>query len=800
MNKKIEKDQVINGQKEQAVNILDILKYLFFHWKWFLLSIVIFGGYYLYQYSKTPFMYSQSQTVMIKTPMNTPTTARITRTNVAYNSVSVASEILQLRSKELMRQTISRIHADVSYTRHIGLRDHELYQKSPVQVSMPEKSPDDSYSFTVTPVDAKHVVVKNWGEGSSGKELKVELDKEVKTPFGVLVITPSPYFKEDVFGQDIRVTKYAREAMVGYFMGNLRITQMEEDASLLQITLNDRSAERAADLITMLITVYNEFSSEDKNQIAINTAEFIHERLAIIESELGSVESSIERLRTANQGVDVSTAGQMYLTDSRQYQTEKTKIETDIKLAGMMREYLTNKTKQHDLIPNNTGLVDASVENQIIDYNSTLLKRNRLVEGSSSANPVVQDLDKALGAMRNNIDRAVDNTLEGLSIKMKNVENEVRQARGKAMQVPEKQRVMLSVERQQKVKEELYLFLLNKREENALNQAMTEDNIRIIDPASGSYAPIYPSRLRKIFTGMAIGVALPAVVLLLMLMLDTGVRGRQDIENVLSIPFLGEIPLKRNKQQEDHDISVTKTGRDPLTEAFRILRTNINFMAKDSVPPQVLTFTSFNIGAGKTFSVMNLGTTLSFLEKKVVVLDLDLRKGTLSSRLQIAKGKGVSHYLSDFSVSVDEIIYKSDLTDNMDFIPIGVIAPNPVELLLGKRLDELIAELKKRYDYVIVDGVPVGIVADASIVDRISDLTLFIIRVGKMDRRQLPELEKIHQSGKLSNLAVLLNGIKLGGSGYGYGYGGYGYGGYGYGYGYEIKKKRSFIGLLKKKL
>jgi hypothetical protein len=361
MNRIIEKDQVTNGQKEQAVNVLDILKYLSFHWKWFLLSIVVFGGYYLYQYSKTPFMYSQSETVMIKTPMNTPTTARITRTNAAYNSVSVASEMLQLRSKELMRQTISRIHADLSYTRRIGLRDNELYVKSPIQVKLRDKSPDDSYSFTVTPIDATHVIVKNWSKGGSGKEIKAELNKEVNTPVGMIVITSSPYFNEDIFGEDIRVTKYAREAMVGYFMSNLHIKQMEEDASLLQIALDDRSAERAADLITMLITVYNEFSSEDKNQIAVNTSEFIHERLAIIESELGSVESNIERLRTANQGVDVNIAGQMYLTDSRQYQTERTKIETDIKLASMMREYLTNKTKQHDLIPNNTGLVDASV-------------------------------------------------------------------------------------------------------------------------------------------------------------------------------------------------------------------------------------------------------------------------------------------------------------------------------------------------------------------------------------------------------------------------------------------------------
>lgn len=777
MNKMIEKDQ--------SVNILDILKYLFFHWKWFMLSLVIFGGYYFYQYSKAPFIYSQSETVMIKTPMNTPMTARMTRTNLAYNSVSVASEILQLRSKELMRQTISRIHADVSYTKRIGLREHELYTKSPVQVKVNGNSYNDRYSFTVTPVDAAHVVVKNWDKGSDGKALTVELNKEVKTPFGALVITPTPYFIKENFGEEVRVTKYTREEMVGYFMSNLRIIQMEEDASLLQIALDDQSTERAADLITMLITVYNEFSLEDKNQIAINTSEFIHERLAIIERELGSVESNIEQLRTANYGVDVSTAGQMYLTDSRQYQTERTKIDTDIKLANMMREYLTNQTKQNDLIPNNTGLVDASVESQIIEYNSTLLKRNRLVEGSSSANPVVQDLDKALGAMRNNIDRAVDNTLGGLRIKMKNIGNEERQIHNKALQIPEKQRVMLSVERQQKVKEELYLFLLNKREENALNQAMTEDNIRIIDPASGSYTPIYPSFLKKLFTGIAIGITLPTVILLLILMLDTGVRGRQDIENALSIPFLGEIPLKRNKEQEDHDISVTKTGRDSLTEAFRILRTNINFIAKDGIPPKVLTFTSFNIGAGKTFSVMNLGTTLSFLDKKVVILDLDLRKGTLSSRMRVEKEKGVSHYLSDSSISVDEILYQSDVANNMDFIPIGLIAPNPVELLLGKRLDELIAELKERYDYIIVDGVPMGIVADASIVDRISDLTLFIVRAGKMDRRQLPELEKIYKNGKLSNLAVVLNGVKLGSSRYGYG----SYGGYGY----EIEKKKSFI-------
>ena len=206
-----------------------------------------------------------------------------------------------------------------------------------------------------------------------------------------------------------------------------------------------------------------------------------------------------------------------------------------------------------------------------------------------------------------------------------------------------------------------------------------------------------------------------------------------------------EIPLARNRRQGNGDVLVSQSGRDPLTEAFRILRTNINFMTKDEHPPKVITFTSFSAGVGKTFSVLNLAATLSYLDKKVVVLDLDLRKGTLSSRTGLLHGKGTSHYLSNPSIKISEILHKSEVAEGVDFIPIGAIAPNPVELLLGKRLDELITELKGMYDYVIIDGVPTGVVADASIIDRVADLTLFIIRIGKMDRRQLPEIEKLYQ-------------------------------------------------------
>ncbi|HFK5546702.1 TPA: GumC family protein [Elizabethkingia anophelis] len=778
-----QKKYLMESKKDQSINVLDLFKYLLHHWKWFALSILVFGGYFYYQYSKTPFVFSQSEVVMIKTLSNTPTTARITRSSVA-NAVSVKDEIIQLKSKELMRLVVNKIGAEKSYKIHSGLRDYELYKKSPVQVKVEGESLESSYSFIVSPVDLRYAIIKGWDK-SNDKEIKIPLNQLVVTPVGKVLIIPSKYYK-DYYGTDIFVTKYPRESVMTQFVANLKIKQMDEDASLLQISMEDQSSERAADAITGLINVYNEVYLQDKNKIAGNTANFIKDRLAIIEGELGSVESNIEDLKIANQGIDIATAGSTFLTEKNQYKSEGSKIETDIRLAEMMRSYLTTKGKQNNLIPNNTGLVDASVESQIAEYNTTLLKRNRLAEGGNTLNPVVLDLDDVLMAMRNNISRAVDNMLKGQKIKLNNAQKEEGIAQGKVLQMPQKERTMLSIERQRRVKEDLYMFLLNKREENALNEAITEANLRIIDPPVGESAPIAPNRLKKIATGIGIGIALPTIILLSMLLLNTGIRGRQDLENVLSVPFLGEIPLARSRKQGRGDVLVSKSGRDPLTEAFRILRTNINFMTKDDAPPKVLTFTSFSAGVGKTFSVLNLATTLSYLEKKVVVIDLDLRKGTLSSRVGLLHGKGTSHYLSSPSISVDEIIHKSDVADGVDFIPIGAIAPNPVELLLGKRLDELIKELKERYDYVIIDGVPLGIVADASIIDRVADLTLFIIRIGKMDRRQLPEIEKLYQEKKLSNLAIVLNGLKL--NGYGYGYGGYGYGSYGYGYGEEKKK------------
>lgn len=294
--------------------------------------------------------------------------------------------------------------------------------------------------------------------------------------------------------------------------------------------------------------------------------------------------------------------------------------------------------------------------------------------------------------------------------------------------------------------------------------------------------------------GVGCGIIVPSVILLLILMLDTRVHNRKEVEAVVSAPFLADIPQTAKASVDAHEVVVRARGLDPLSEAFRILRTNLGFMLSQAQDHKIITLTSFNIGAGKTFVSVNLAASLVQTKKKVLILDLDLRKGKMSEMAHSKHVKGVAHYLSNPSIVVDDLILRDAFGEGLDLIPIGVIAPNPTELLLSRRLDELMDRLRELYDYIIVDNVPIGLVADASIVNRISDLTLFIVRVGKIDRRQLPELERLYQEHKLTNMAVVLNGTKKGSSGYGYGYG------YGQGYGYKnAEKKKGLFGRKKKK-
>lgn len=771
-----------SNKNDQGLNIVDLFMYLASQWKWFLLSILICGGIAWYNYARAPLVYFRSATVIIKDPSNKASTSGLDRFDNFINKVNVANEILQFRSKKLMREVVQRVHADVSYQIKDGLRSNELYNESPVLVSLPDALPEQSFSFTMTLKDAKTVTLSDFSGIEAKPSYEVALNDTVAIIEGMnVVVTATNYLRDSWLNTPIRVQKLPVESMVNYYKNALGIQQEEEEASILTLALKDSSPARAEDVLNTLITVYNEEAIKEKNQVAVNTANFINERLIIIERELGNVESNLESFKQRNQIVDIASSAGMYMTESQKYNADAMELETQLRLANFIKDYLTDPSKETDLIPSNTGISDMNIENQISLYNAAKLKRDHLIDDSSVNNPVVQELNNSLRAMKQSIIRAVDNMIVSLNVKRNDAQNREMRAQDRVTAIPTKERQMLSIERQQKIKEALYLFLLNKREENALSQAMADNNARVIDGAEGSNAPISPNRNRILLLGLLVGIALPGAVCLAILFMDTRVHGRKDIEGVTSVPYLGEIPLDKEAMKDHRKkvMAVKEQGDDIVSEAFRILRTNMAFLSKKDKPAQVITFTSFNIGAGKTFIARNLSMSLAYLKKRVVMVDLDIRKGTLSRHFGHYH-VGVTNYLSDNTVKVDNIIQHQE---GFDLIPAGILAPNPAELLMDNRLDELMDELRARYDYIIADNVPVGLIADATIANRIADLTIFVVRAGKLDRRQLPDIEKLYQEKKLKNMALVLNGANPERHGYGYSYG------YGYGYGYKNHSK-----------
>ena len=769
-------------KNDTGLNLVDLLAYFASKWKWFLLSVLVCGGIAWYHYARSPLVYFRSATVIIKDPSNKTSTTGLDRFDNIINKVNVANEILQFRSKKLMREVLQRLHADISYQLEDGLRSNELYNQSPVLLSFPDALPEQHFAFTVTLKDKKSLVLSDFNGIDVKSDFTVEMYDTVTLSRGMRVVaTPTNYYNDSWTGTPIRVAKLPMESMVNYYKSALGIQQEEEESSILTLALKDGSAARAEDILNTLINVYNEEAIKDKNQVAVNTADFINDRLIIIENELGGVESELETFKQRNQIVDIASSAGMYMSESQKYNTDALELETQLRLANFIKDYLTDPAKETDLIPSNTGIGDMNIESQINLYNTAKLKRDHLIDDSSANNPVVLELNNSLRAMKQNIIHAVDNMIVSLNVQRSDAQSREMRAQNRITSIPTKERKMLSIERQQKVKEALYLFLLNKREENALSQAMADNNARVIDGAEGSNSPISPNRNRILLLGLLVGLAIPSLACLGILFLDTRVHSRKDFEDIVSVPYLGEIPQDKEAgklNEQESPFLLAKEQRDStVSEAFRILRTNMAFMARKDLSQQVIIFTSLNEGAGKTFISKNLGMSLVLAKKKVILIDMDIRRGTLSRQFHLHK-TGLTNYLADATLSAEDIIQHQD---GFDIIAAGAIAPNPAELLMDERLDNLVTELRRRYDYIVVDSVPVGIIADATISNRIADLTIFVARAGRLDRRQLPEIEQLYKENKLHNMALVLNGADL--------HRRYGYYGYSYKYGYGKKKK-----------
>ena len=531
--------------------------------------------------------------------------------------------------------------------------------------------------------------------------------------------------------------------------------------------------------------MYNEKFVSQNNEQATKTIEFIEGELSKIEGQLGDVDANISNYKSEHQIPDVQAASQIYLNKAETTSSELLNLKNQLHMAKYIKSQLGGDGTK--ILPANSGIDNPMVSQQILAYNEKVIQRNNLVSNSSAANPYVQDLDKEISAMRQAIGAALDNVIVTLDGQINSLQGSAARTENKLSSSPTLEKNLLGVTRNQKVMEQQYMFLLQKKEENQLSKAFTTLNSRMLAKPMGKSYPTKPVKMNVFVIAMVLGMLIPIAILYLINSLQTTVRGRSDLD-VLTIPFVGEIPLSYkkwkgllsifNRHDEVREIVVSEQGSDVINEAFRVVRTNLEFISGREGKNKVMMFTSSNPGSGKTFVSANLATSFAIKGKHVIIIDLDLRKAS-SSTLVGSPSQGVADYLSERVDDLDRLILKGKISPNLDFLPVGTIPPNPTELLFSSRFEELITTLRGIYDLVVIDCPPVEIVADATIVNKLCDMTVYVIRSGVMERSMLPEVEKYYTDKRFKNMSVILNGTNKENSGYGR-----------YGYTYDVKPNK----------
>ena len=762
------------------------------HWWWFLLALTITMGYAVLKIKKTIPVYSRTVSIMLKPDDKSGEMSALSDLGLNKVSTNITNEILALKSGTVSSEVVRRLNLDVEYFKDGAFHKNVIYGvQLPLTVSFIDLNDSESASFDMYLNGDSDIVLSRIhrnGHHFDGQTVTAHLHDTVLTPAGRVAFLPTLSYRS---GDECRleVVRTDRNKMTASVQNRVSAYLRDKNASIIDISFRDASVARAEDVLNTLISVYNENWVRERNQKTINTNNFIKERLAYIEQELSDVEQDIADWKSQNLILDISAVGNRAESEATGAENELRELENSVHMTRYLRNYLTDRQHDNQLLPANLGATNPSVVSLISEYNSLLLQRNNHLANSSLQNPLVRDIDEQLSSLRNSILQVLDYDMLLLQARQNNAQSVRKKAVEKVVMNPQQTLHLLSVERQQKVKEQLYLFLLQKREENELSQTFAAYNSQLIEPPHGSNTPIEPVSKVILLTALILGLAVPGSILALRELLNTRVRSREDIEP-FHVPFVGEIPLaagrkilwshmKRQPVEEPARVLVEDKNRNIINEAFRVVRTNMEFMLGFDETHKIVMFSSINPGSGKTFISANMAAALGIKNKKVLAIDLDLRKGSLSEYVG-SPHRGVSNYLSGQEPDYKKLIVK---LGGVDYLPCGKIPPNPTELLFSPRFKSMMEELRSAYDYVLVDCPPVEIVADAAIINRYADLTLFVIRAGLMERAFLPDIEQWYEEKRYVNLSIILNGTIDNGSHYGYHKYGYHYGKYGYGYG-----------------
>lgn len=797
-------DDLFTAEDEKPIDYKAILFEYLMYWPWFVACLILcLAGAWIYLRYQPP-VYNVNATVLIKqddkgkSSVNNPL-ATMQDLGMLSMASNFDNEMEILHSRTLIRKVVNTLRLNISYTepRSFGYARPLYKNDSPIRVWMtPEEAEKLSAPLSLQldcTTDGKIKVTATYKKDEVEATTEKSFDRLpgiLITPVGTLTLnhTDSIQIQEE---RTLQVQIISPTAAARVCQNQLTTEATSKQTTIVRLNYNDSHVERGLDFLTTLVALYNADANDDKNEVASRTAEFIDERINIINHELGTTESELASYKQKAGLTDLTSDAKLALQGNAEYEQKRAENATQLRLVEFLKEYIERPENRMEIIPANIGLSDNGLSTLIGQYNEMLTERKRLLRTSSESNPAVVNLDTSLQATRKNIQTSVASVLKGLEITRNDLNREAAQFANRISNAPQQERELLSISRQQEIKASLYLMLLQKREENAITLAATANNGRMVEePLAGDI--VGPNGKMFYLIALILGLGIPVAVIYLRNLLRFKVESRADVEKLTDVPVIGDIPMT---ETQGHPIVVQENRNGLMEEVFRSVRTNIQYMLGEG--QKVILFTSTTSGEGKSFNAGNLACSFAFMGKKVVIVGLDIRKPGLNKVFEIShKEQGITQYLADpLHTDLLRLCQPSAISPNLFILPGGTVPPNPTELVARKALDHALEILKERFDYIILDTAPIGMVTDTQLIARVADLSVYVCRAGYTHKSDYELINDLKRENKLPNLCTLINGIDMdqrkNGYYYGYGkygkYGKYGYGkkyGYGYGYGY----------------
>ncbi|NOR28456.1 MAG: polysaccharide biosynthesis tyrosine autokinase [Lutibacter sp.] len=766
---------------EEPIDYREKIEKYVYHWKWFVVGIIVALACAYVYLRYTPREYLVTTTILVDDMKNGGLPSELMAFEdlglISARRKTVDNEMGLLKSRSLMQKVVKEVGLNVTYYEEGRVQTSEVFQqKSPVKINFFSKDStfyalDTTFRIRLTS-KTNFTLINKLGIDVSSHAF----GEKILTNMGALTVTPTNLKKLKGDEEVITVIKPLK-AIANSYRSSLKMDLLYEKASLIELSLKTKVKLKGQIILDNLVNLYNKNAVEDKSLIANNTNDFINRRLEVIEKDLSSVDKGVEDFKITNKLTNIASEATLVLQTNSEIEKKIIELNTQLKLANYVTDYMAEH--MDGLIPSNLGLADATVSVSGVQLNKLVIERNRLLKSSKPQNPIIVNLNSQIKELRGSIAQSLANLTSSLTISLNDAVYQENRMSSKITSAPKQEREFRDIQRQQQIIETLYLYLLQKREENAISLAATLPNAKIIDKADGSDSPISPKRNVVYMAAAMLGFMVPFLFFYLVFLLDNKVHTLKDIEAVLKAPFLGEIP----KTAMDHKIVVNDTERGIVAEAFRMLRTNITFMLSNVKKEAKTIFITSTISEeGKTFIAINTAAVLALSNKKVLLVGADIRKPKINDYLKVTYDKGLTHFLMDNSLAIEDVIVHNK-ESNFDVLHSGIIAPNPSELLMNGRFEEVLAYGKANYDYVIIDTAPIKIVTDTLLLSNIADLFVYVIRANYLDKRLLEIPTKLYNEKRVNNMAVILNAVDIDrGVGYGYGYG------YGYAYGENEQK------------